>query len=97
MAIAALLALASLGARASEESVDRATQTALALDAHPDRGAAQFGQYCARCHGSQAQGDAGRAIPVLAGQRFAYLIRQLANFSGRERDSNTMHGVLSQM
>ena len=97
MAIASLWALASLGARASEESVDRATQTALSLDAHPDRGAAQFGQYCARCHGSRAQGDASRAIPVLAGQRFAYLIRQLANFSGFERDSNTMHGVLSQM
>jgi cytochrome c553 len=51
--------------RASEEAVDRATQSALALDAHP-------------------------------GQRFAYLVRQLANFAGDERDSETMHRVVSQ-
>ncbi len=81
---------------ASEESVDRETQAALALDAHPDRGAAQFARYCVRCHGSQAQGDASRAIPSLAGQRFTYLVRQLANFAGGERDSDTMHLVLSR-
>jgi cytochrome c553 len=96
-AIAAVLALASGEARASEEAVDRATQTALSLDAHPDRGASKFNHYCARCHGARAQGDANRSIPELAGQRFAYLVRQLANFSGFERDSNTMHGVLSQI
>jgi len=93
-ATAAVLVLVSGEARASEEAVDRATQMALSLDAHPDRGAAQFHQYCARCHGAQAQGDPIHAIPALAGQRFAYLVRQLANFSGFERDSNTMHGVL---
>ncbi len=93
----AWLALAYAGAHASEESVDRATQTALSLDAHPDRGGAQFAQYCARCHGAKAEGDAGRAIPSLAGQRFAYVVRQLANFAGLERDSNTMHGVLTQI
>jgi cytochrome c553 len=82
--------------RASEEAVDRKTQTALALDAHPDRGAPAFGLHCARCHGPQAQGDAGRAIPALAGQRFAYLVRQLADFAGAERDSDTMHGVVSR-
>jgi cytochrome c553 len=86
-ATAAVLVLVSGEARASEEAVDRATQTALSLDAHPDRGAAQFHQYCARCHGAQAQGDPIHAIPALAGQRFAYLVRQLANFSGFERDS----------
>jgi cytochrome c553 len=96
VAIAALLALGSVGARASEETVHRATQTALSLDAHPDRGATQFGHYCAHCHGSQAQGDAGRAIPALAAQRFTYLVRQLANFSGGERDSDSMHRVVSQ-
>jgi cytochrome c553 len=96
IAIAALLALGSVDARASEETVDRATQTALALDAHPDRGASQFGHYCAHCHGSQAQGNAGRAIPALAAQRFTYLVRQLANFSGGERESDSMHRVVSQ-
>jgi cytochrome c553 len=96
VAIAAFCALECAGARASEESVDRATQTALSLDAHPDRGAARFDLYCVRCHGNQAQGDAGTGIPALAGQRFAYLVRQLANFVGEERDSGSMHAVVSQ-
>jgi cytochrome c553 len=95
-AFAALLTLVHVGARASEEAVDRATQTALALDVHPDRGGAQFDLHCAHCDGPQAQGDAGRGIPALAGQRFAYLVRQLANFAGAERDSDTMHRVVSQ-
>jgi len=80
---------------ASEEAVDRATQAALELDAHPDRGAKQFSALCAGCHGADAQGDADRAIPSLARQRFTYLVRQLANFAGRERDSDTMHQVVS--
>src|SRR5664279_991173 len=88
--------LAGAAAQASEEAVDRATQTALSLDAHPERGALQFERHCAGCHGSKAEGDAGRAIPSLAGQRFAYLVRQLANFSGAERDSDAMHRVASQ-
>ena len=96
MAIAACFLFANGGAGASEESVDRATQTALSLDAHPDRGASQFDRLCAGCHGVHAQGDAGRAIPALAGQRFAYLVRQLADFSGAERDSHAMHRVVSQ-
>ena len=94
IAMAACWMLGSVEVFASEEAVDLATQTALALDAHPDRGAAQFARYCTRCHGSQAQGDASRAIPSLAGQRFTYLVRQLANFAGGERDSNTMHQVV---
>jgi cytochrome c553 len=93
----AVFVLQYADARASEEAVDRATQKALALDAHPDRGGILFSQYCARCHGSEAQGNASRAIPALAAQRFNYLVRQLANFTGLERDSNTMHGVLSQI
>jgi len=81
---------------ASEEAVDRETQAALILDAHPDRGAAQFARHCTRCHGLQAQGDASRSIPSIAGQRFTYLVRQLANFAGGERDSDTMHQVVSR-
>ncbi len=82
---------------ASEEAVDRATQKALTLDAHPDLGGSLFSRFCSQCHGSEAQGNPGRAIPALAGQRFNYLVRQLANFAGLERDSNTMHAVLSQI
>ncbi len=94
--IAAFFALEGVDAFASEEAVDRATQEALSLDAHPDRGASLFARHCARCHGSQAQGDAGHAIPVLAGQRFRYLVRQLADFAGAERDSTAMHTVVSK-
>lgn len=83
-------------ARASEESVDQATQAALSLDAHPQRGAAVYARYCTQCHGAQAHGDASRSIPALAGQRSAYLVRQLANFSGGERDSSAMHKVVSR-
>jgi cytochrome c553 len=96
MAMAACWMLGSHVVCASEEAVDRETQAALVLDAHPDRGAAQFARHCVRCHGAQAQGDASRAIPNLAGQRFTYLVRQLANFAGGERDSDTMHQVVSR-
>lgn len=92
----ACLLLAQASATASEESVDRVTQSALRLDANRERGAAEFGQICARCHGAQGQGDAGQAIPALAGQRFAYLVRQLADFSGDERESTTMHRIVSK-
>jgi cytochrome c553 len=35
-------------------------------------------------------------IPSLAGQRRAYLIKQLADFSEEERDSREMHAVVSK-
>jgi cytochrome c553 len=92
----AVMALLSLPSPASEESVDRKTQAALSLDAHPDRGADLFARRCARCHGTAAQGNAARIIPALAGQRFKYLVRQLADFAGSERESDAMHGVTSQ-
>ncbi len=96
-AVMTLFILQFSGAYASEEAVDRATQKALALDVHPDRGGALFSKYCAQCHGPEAQGNASRTIPSLASQRFNYLVRQLADFAGLERDSNTMHAVLSQI
>ena len=80
----------------SEESVDRTTKLALSLDAHPRRGAAQFKKLCVQCHGARANGDPAKSIPSLAGQRFTYLVRQLANFSGAQRDSATMHKVVTQ-
>jgi len=100
--VAVFLVIFTFGAMAqaeplgSEEAVDRTTQTALALDVHPDRGSLRFAHDCARCHGTGGEGNADRAIPALAGQRFAYLVRQLANFAGAERDSDAMHRVISQ-
>ncbi len=94
--VCALIALESSIASASEEAVDRTTQQALELDAHPQRGASVFRESCSRCHGIEAQGDPSRAIPALAGQRFKYIVRQLADFAGAERDSATMHRVVTQ-
>jgi cytochrome c553 len=82
--------------QAADEPVDRQTQAALSMDSHPDRGGQAFVRYCAKCHGARALGDAKGAIPALAGQRYAYLIRQLANFTGAERDSSAMHAVVSR-
>lgn len=84
------------GAASAEERVDHRTQEALAMDAHPVRGKELYSEYCARCHGDAGQGNAGKVIPALAGQRFNYLVRQLANFAGAERQSSTMHGVTIQ-
>jgi cytochrome c553 len=84
------------GEEKPDERVDRLTQRALLSDPHPVRGRRLFGEHCAQCHGAKGFGDAEQGVPALAGQRFAYLVRQLANFAGDERDSATMHGVVRQ-
>ena len=83
-------------AHGTEASVDDLTRTALDLDAKPKNGAALFRQNCSRCHGQAAQGNPARGIPALAGQRFAYLVRQLADFTERDRDSAAMHKALAE-
>ena len=93
--LSALCLFLSHQASGSEASADRLTQSALDLDAHKERGAVEFHRSCARCHGDAAQGDAAQAIPSLAGQRFKYIVRQLANFSSEERDSDIMQRVLA--
>jgi cytochrome c553 len=104
----ALRALATIGAMAivyvtsaapvaaSEQRVDDLVRTARSLDAEPKRGQSLFGAECVQCHGGAALGDAARGIPALAGQRQAYLIRQLADFAERERDSDAMHRVVAR-
>jgi len=87
---------AAIEVMASEESVDQRTKLALGLDVHPAQGASIFKQHCATCHGPEGHGDPARTIPALAGQRFDYLVRQLANFSGGERESITMHRQMEQ-
>lgn len=100
--LASFLALLTLGVGTAsngtspEEKVDRRTQDALALDAHPAKGGDAYRRYCSRCHGTRAHGSAQQEVPALAGQRYAYLIRQLANFAGSERDNSKMHAVTAQ-
>lgn len=81
---------------ASKERSDRLLQSALQLDADSKRGAAVFTRNCASCHGNSALGNEAQGIPSLAAQRRAYLVKQLADFSANERESRTMHGVVSQ-
>src|SRR3974390_221147 len=76
-----LTAVATAGvpaAGASGKTVDQLTETALAAAPNPGRGNAQFDRHCARCHGVGGQGDVDHRGPVLAGQRYAYLVRQMA-------------------
>jgi cytochrome c553 len=41
------------------------------------RGASAYVRACAGCHGASGQGDAATAVPRLAGQHAAYLLRQM--------------------
>jgi cytochrome c553 len=91
-----LLIAASARLPATEENVDDLVHTALQLDAEPKRGAVLYKQQCRSCHGPNALGDATRRIPSLAGQRQAYVIRQLADFSELERDSKDMHAIVAR-
>ena len=43
----------------------------------PARGASLYASNCASCHGKQAEGDEVEAVPMLAGQHPAYLLRQM--------------------
>lgn len=40
---------------------------------------------CVACHGAEGQGDATRFYPVLAGQHYDYLLRQLRDIAARRR------------
>ena len=76
--------------------MDQATKAALALDANLKHGRSLYSAQCVSCHGRTGFGDRSRSIPALAGQRFAYVVRQLANFSGDERENALMHQVVSR-
>jgi cytochrome c oxidase cbb3-type subunit 3 len=96
VAIAAAALLCGTGAVASPTRVDQLVRTALQLDPNASHGAALYLQNCARCHGQGAIGDPRNVIPALAGQREAYLIKQLADFTELERESQEMHAVLAR-
>lgn len=96
-AAVAVITLLPLGsAEASPLSVDEKIRNTLQLDQNLKQGKQLYATYCANCHGPQALGSAAKVIPSLAGQRRAYLVKQLADFSEMERASRTMHAVVSQ-
>lgn len=83
-------------ASASRAETDERTQVALGLDAHPEDGAREFKQNCRSCHGADALGVPHGSAPVLAGQRFTYLVHQMADFASEERDDKAMHDVMAR-
>ncbi|MBL8265305.1 c-type cytochrome [Steroidobacter sp.] len=91
-----LLGAVASGALASPVSVDEKVRNTLQLDQDLKRGKQLYGTYCSACHGVQALGSASKVIPSLAGQRRAYLVKQLADFKEKERENRTMHVVVSQ-
>lgn len=97
-----LLALGILNAvvagrlHAAALPVDQLIKTSLQLDADMRHGADLYRAQCVDCHGVNGEGNAGRLIPALAGQRRAYLIMQLANFSQHDRASAPMHRVIAE-
>jgi cytochrome c553 len=48
-------------------------------------GAELYGRDCASCHGARGEGDAARFIPVLAGQHYGYMLRQIRNIGAGRR------------
>ncbi|WP_129645713.1 c-type cytochrome [Peristeroidobacter agariperforans] len=96
VASALIAVLAGGTAVASPESVDEKVRNALQLDQNTERGATLYAKHCAECHGPRALGSASRVIPALAGQRRAYLVKQLTDFSELERASREMHSVVAK-
>ncbi len=94
---ATLLMALSMGGSEHTSASERAEQlarNALALEGKSQRGAQLFGSQCASCHGRAAHGNATQLVPALAGQRRAYLIKQLADFAESERVATQMHAVV---
>lgn len=92
---AAMIMAASVASAAADRVVEL-TMDALDLDANTRRGAALYNEECASCHGPEAQGAGQHDIPALASQRRAYIIKQLAAFSERDRIATEMHKVVSR-
>lgn len=93
---AAALLMAMASASGSPARVDEMVRNALQLDANAARGETIYKKHCAGCHGAGALGNPREVIPALAGQRQAYLVKQLADFAELEREGDQMHAVVSK-
>ena len=78
------------------EEVDELIRTTVELEPNAQRGGKLYQQHCQSCHGAGAVGSASKLIPSLAGQRRAYLIKQLADFAEAERTATQMHAVVAR-
>jgi cytochrome c553 len=52
-----------------------------------DRGRSLYARDCESCHGAHGEGQAQAFRPVLAGQHYAYLLRQLRAIAGSRRQN----------
>jgi len=54
-----------------------------------NRGKELYDRDCVECHGDQGEGNAAKFYPVLAGQHYKYLLRQIRDIAaGRRRNAN---------
>src|SRR5690349_1843707 len=79
LTLGSVIGVPSIIAAASDRA-DELTFDALELDANVARGAELYRAQCSKCHGPNPFGNAQRDIPVLASQRRAYIVKQLADF-----------------
>lgn len=89
-----LAASESLAATPDIEPAEQLLRNTLELEGRAKRGAELFRTQCLSCHGAGARGNARELVPSLAGQRRAYLIKQLADFALAERLATAMHAVV---
>lgn len=53
------------------------------------KGKALYEKQCLECHGANGQGDSAKFYPVIAGQHYAYLLRQMTEIrDGKRRNAN---------
>jgi cytochrome c553 len=53
------------------------------------RGKKLYDDHCVVCHGAQGEGDEKKFYPVLAGQHYKYMLRQITDIQqGRRRNAN---------
>lgn len=54
-------------------------------------------QQCAACHGIDGTGRAGQSVPIIAGQKRAYLINSLVNYRNGTRHSGVMEPIAGRL
>jgi len=50
-----------------------------------ERGSKLFHEDCIRCHGEHGEGNASKFYPVLAGQHYKYMLRQIRDIKAKRR------------
>lgn len=91
---ASVLMLSPAGSQVNR--TQRLVEQTLALAPQRDRGARLYAERCARCHGTNATGDAETVTPSLAGQATSYLVRELVDMAESNRPVSEMHRLLAQ-